>query len=82
MIHSRRIFLPLEKKSNTYRRKHGLSVKTLVEELELDPTTLARWERGDVEPRGGLKKRVNSLLKILTERATRVVNFYAQFSRL
>ena len=33
-----------------YRRNQGLSIKKLARELGIDPTTLARWERGESIP--------------------------------
>ncbi|MBI1804132.1 MAG: helix-turn-helix domain-containing protein [Ignavibacteriae bacterium] len=48
------------------RRKQGLSREELSKQLRIDPTTLARWERGEIEPRGKLKEHLNSFLKILT----------------
>ena len=33
-----------------YRRVHGLSQKKLAEQLGVDPTTLADWERGRHQP--------------------------------
>jgi|SRR6267143_5342907 len=57
-----------------YRWTQGLTIKKLAGILGIDPTTLARWERGEVEPRGKLKERVNSFLKILTGQAKLVVN--------
>lgn len=30
----------------SYRRTHGLSGNELAQKLEVDPTTLGRWERG------------------------------------
>jgi len=53
-------------KLKLYRRKRGLSLKTLARILGSDPTTLARWERGNVELRTRLKERVNWILKNLT----------------
>ena len=50
-----------------YRRKKGLSIKKLARDLGIDPTTLARWERGKIEPKGKLKERVNLLLRNLTK---------------
>jgi transcriptional regulator with XRE-family HTH domain len=47
-----------------YRRKHGLSIKILAKILNIDQTTLARWEKGESKPMEKLKKRVvdNGLL--------------------
>ena len=48
---------PFEKKTEKlgdkireYRRVHGLSQKKLAEQLRVDPTTLAGWERGEHRP--------------------------------
>lgn len=53
-------------KIKQYRWKRGLSIKALANILKIDPSTLARWERSKVEPRGMVKKRINSLFKNLT----------------
>ncbi len=36
-----------------YRRMRGLSIKKLAKEWGIDPTTLARWEKGDSLPNTG-----------------------------
>lgn len=48
-----------------YRIQAGLSLRKLAKGLGIDPATLARWERGESQPRGKLKKRINSFLNIL-----------------
>ena len=45
--------------------RRGLSIKKLAKILYVDPATLARWERKEVEPRGKLKERVNPFLNNL-----------------
>ncbi|MBI1807804.1 MAG: transcriptional regulator [Ignavibacteria bacterium] len=37
------------------RKRHGLSIKKLARMLGIDPTTLARWERGESGLRGKLR---------------------------
>ena len=37
-------------KIREYRRKNGLSIKKLAKILHVDPTTLARWEKGKGKP--------------------------------
>jgi transcriptional regulator with XRE-family HTH domain len=41
-----------------YRLMHGLSQKKLARALRIDPTTLARWEKGRSKPGPALRKRV------------------------
>ena len=45
-----------------YRRKQGLSIKKLAKILDIDPTTLARWERGTKKTRKKTLDRLNHLL--------------------
>ena len=54
-------------KIREYRRNNGLSIKKLAKELGVDPTTLARWEKGDNEPGGRLKKELDLFLLNLTK---------------
>ena len=35
-----------------HRKSHGLTQREFARELGVDPTTLAKWERGEREPRG------------------------------
>ena len=46
----------------TYRRIHGLAQKRLATLLGVDPSTLARWERGHSQPRQDLLERVEAVL--------------------
>lgn len=45
----------------SHRKSHGLTQKELARELGIDPSTLARWERGERKPTGTF------LMKIITE---------------
>ena len=45
------------------RRAAGLSQKELARRLGIDPTTLARWERGEREPSARLAAKLHSFLK-------------------
>ena len=45
-----------------YRLMHGLSQKKLAKVLRIDPTTLARWEKGTSKPGAALRKRLAELL--------------------
>lgn len=45
-----------------FRTARGWSQKRLAEELKVDPSTLARWERGEIQPRGAFRERVSVLL--------------------
>jgi transcriptional regulator with XRE-family HTH domain len=49
-------------KIKTYRRKKGLSIKKLARILSVDPTTLARWERGECKPIPTLRNQLNMLI--------------------
>lgn len=55
----------LGEKIRQYRVQKGLSLRKLAKELGVDPGTLARWERGESEPRGKLKRRINLFLNIM-----------------
>ncbi len=46
-----------------YRESRGWSQKRLARELDVDPTTLSRWELGKKAPRGPYQVRVTCLLK-------------------
>jgi transcriptional regulator with XRE-family HTH domain len=41
----------------------GLSQKEVAKHLSVDPSTLARWERGEREPTGALLERVRHFLR-------------------
>ena len=43
-----------------FRRVHGLSQRKLAEQLEVDQTTLAGWEKGKHQPMKRLLTRLNS----------------------
>lgn len=45
-----------------HRRRRGWTQKRLAAELDVDPTTLARWERGEKTPWGSYAVRVEALL--------------------
>lgn len=45
-----------------YRRRHGLTQSALAEVLDVDPTTVSRWERGRDEPALGIQRRLRSLV--------------------
>lgn len=45
-----------------HRRSRGWSQKRLADELDVDPTTLARWERGEKAPWGPYAIKVEELL--------------------
>jgi len=45
-----------------YRLRHGLSQKKLAKALGIDPTTLARWEKGRSKPGAILSRRLAKLL--------------------
>ena len=44
-----------------YRTSKGITQKALAKQLGIDPTTLARWERGDRTPTGLYRKLVETL---------------------
>ena len=46
-----------------YRIQKGLSLRKLAKGLGIDPGTLARWEGGEVKPRGRMKERMTRFLK-------------------
>ena len=50
-----------------YRLMHGLSQKKLAKALRIDPTTLARWERGKSKPGTKLRNQLTNLLGSSTE---------------
>jgi transcriptional regulator with XRE-family HTH domain len=45
-----------------YRRMHGILQEEMAKRLGIDPSTLARWERGERQPAGRLAERVSELL--------------------
>jgi DNA-binding XRE family transcriptional regulator len=45
-----------------YRRRHALTQAALAEILNLDPTTVSRWERGRDQPALGIQRRLRSLV--------------------
>jgi transcriptional regulator with XRE-family HTH domain len=51
----------LGEKIKTYRWVLGLSQKALAKQLKIDPSTLARWERGKKRP---LKELIDSILDL------------------
>jgi len=55
-------FNTLGEKIKWYRKQRGMSQKQLAKRLDVDPTTLARWERSESEPNGMLKEQVNLFL--------------------
>ena len=59
-----------------YRRRHGLTQTALAELLNVDPTTVSRWERGRDQPALGILRRLRSLVTPMTgdvERALRLL---------
>jgi transcriptional regulator with XRE-family HTH domain len=46
----------------TYRLNHGLSQKKMAKLLGIDPTTLARWEKGKAAPSRQLSRRLIELI--------------------
>ena len=59
-----------------YRRRHALTQAALAEILNVDPTTVSRWERGRDEPALGIQRRLRSLVLPATsdvERALRAL---------
>jgi len=59
-----------------YRRRHGLTQSALAEIVNVDPTTVSRWERGRDRPALGILRRLKSLVIPTTsdvERALRVL---------
>jgi transcriptional regulator with XRE-family HTH domain len=46
-----------------FRRLHGLSQKKFAKVLKIDPTTLARWEKGKATPSRKLGQRLAELLE-------------------
>lgn len=50
-----------------YRLMHGLSQKRMAKTLGIDPTTLARWEKGASKPGEELKKKLDGLLGSSTD---------------
>ena len=46
-----------------YRKTRGLRQKAFAAELEVDPSTLARWERGEREPKSAHAQLLESILQ-------------------
>jgi len=53
-------------KVKKYRIEKGLSLRKLAKIVDVDPGTLARWERGEVEPQGKLKGQLIKMIKYRT----------------
>ena len=53
-----------------YRHSRGMTQEELAVRLEVDPSTLARWEREERIPAGDLLKRVQSLLRTVSAYST------------
>jgi transcriptional regulator with XRE-family HTH domain len=52
-----------------YRRSRAIAQKKLAQELGIDPTTLARWEKGMIKTKGERTKEVPAqLLSMLSEK--------------
>jgi transcriptional regulator with XRE-family HTH domain len=52
-----------------YRKTHGLSQKKLARQLGVDPTTLARWEKDQIQSKGErTKEAAAKLLSMLSRR--------------
>ncbi len=45
-----------------YRKARGLTQKHFAHELGIDPSTLAKWEQGEREPKGDFLERVLSAM--------------------
>lgn len=45
-----------------YRRRHGLTQMALADILNVDSTTVSRWERGRDQPALGMQRRLRSLV--------------------
>jgi transcriptional regulator with XRE-family HTH domain len=59
----------LGSKIRAYRRSLGITQKGLARELGIDPTTLARWEKGRTQTEGErMKKAAARLFSILSEK--------------
>jgi len=54
---------PLGDRLREYRRIHGLTQKKLAEQLGVDPTTMAGWERGEHRP---TKRPLDKLTSLFT----------------
>jgi transcriptional regulator with XRE-family HTH domain len=46
----------------SHRKTRGLNQKAFARELDVDPSTLARWERGEREPKGAILAAVQAQL--------------------
>jgi transcriptional regulator with XRE-family HTH domain len=56
----------------SHRKARGITQKQFAWQLGIDPSTLARWERGEREPLGKFAKLVTSRLSMVTESRTGV----------
>jgi len=56
----------LGEKIKQYRIQKGLSLRKLAKELDIDPGTLARWEKYMREPKGKLRVRLDPFLVNMT----------------
>jgi transcriptional regulator with XRE-family HTH domain len=56
-----------------YRRRYGLTQAALAELLNVDPTTVSRWERGRDRPALGIARRLTSLIVPRTRDVERAI---------
>jgi transcriptional regulator with XRE-family HTH domain len=49
----------------SYRKQHGLSQRAFANLLQIDPTTLSRWEQNKSQPQNYLKERLHIYIKSL-----------------
>ena len=54
-----------------HRRAHGITQQEFAEQLGIDPSTLARWERGEREPRGQVAVTLSKRMRTVTVLYTR-----------
>lgn len=54
--------LTLGQKITAYRVTHSLNQQELASQLRIDPSTLGRYERDEVLPKGKIKARISSFL--------------------
>ena len=56
-----------------YRCRHHLTQAALAEVLNVDPTTVSRWERGRDQPALGIQRRLRSLIVPVTSNVERAL---------
>jgi transcriptional regulator with XRE-family HTH domain len=56
----------------SHRKARGITQKSFAQQLGIDPSTLARWERGEREPKGRFGEMIDACLGLNRRRLFRM----------